>query len=88
MKERIVEEVLAISLGDNVKARLLRADGQYERVQPGTSGSSPAPLRSQERFMALARKAAAPEAQAAVASQDVFPSTPRRREPRRKKRMG
>ena len=88
VKERIVEEVLAISLGDNVKARLLRADGQYERVQPGTSGSSPAPLRSQERFMALARKAAAPEAQAAVASQDVFPSTPRRREPRRKKRMG
>jgi len=38
--------------------------------------------------MALARRAAAPEAQAAVASHDVFPSTQRRREPRRKKRMG
>src|SRR5216684_426274 len=88
VKERILEEVLATSLADNVKARILRADGQYERVQPGTYGTSVAPLRSQERFMALARRAAAPEAQAAVASHDVFPSTQRRREPRRKKRMG
>ncbi len=88
VKERILEEVLATSLADNVKARILRADGQYERVQPGTHGTSVTPLRSQERFMALARRAAAPEAQAAVASHDVFPSTQRRREPRRKKRMG
>ncbi|MFL5312771.1 MAG: polyphosphate kinase 1 [Myxococcales bacterium] len=88
VKERIVDEVLATSLGDNVKARLLRADGQYERILPGAHGTSAAPLRSQERFMALARRVAAPEAQAAVASHDVFPSTPRRREPRRKKRMG
>src|SRR5713101_2001414 len=75
VKERILEEVLATSLADNVKARILRADGQYERVQPGTHGTSVTPLRSQERFMALARRAAAPEAQAAVASHDVFPST-------------
>jgi polyphosphate kinase len=88
VKERILDEVLAVSLGDNVKARVLRPDGQYERVQPGSQGTSLNPLRSQERFMALARKAAAPEAQAAVASQDVFPSTQRRREGRRKKRMG
>jgi polyphosphate kinase len=88
VKERIIDEVLTTSLADNVKARILRADGQYERIQPGTHGTSTAPLRSQERFMALARRAAAPEAQAAVASHDVFPSTQRRREPRRKKRMG
>ncbi|HYV66058.1 MAG TPA: polyphosphate kinase 1, partial [Myxococcales bacterium] len=88
VKERIVDEVLAVSLGDNVKARILRPDGQYERAQPGAHGLSATALRSQERFMALARKAAAPEAQAAVASQDVFPSTQRRREGRRKKRMG
>jgi polyphosphate kinase len=88
LKERIVEEVLGISQGDNVKARILRADGQYERIQPGTHGTSAAPLRSQERFMALARRIVAPEAQAAAASHDVFPSTQRRREPRRKKRMG
>ena len=88
VKERILDEVLGTSLADNVKARILRADGQYERVLPGTQGTSVAPLRSQERFMALARRVAAPDAQAAVASHDVFPSTQRRREPRRKKRMG
>ena len=88
VKERIIDEVLTTSLADNVKARILRPDGQYERIQPGTHGTSTALLRSQERFMALARRAAAPEAQAAVASHDVFPSTQRRREPRRKKRMG
>jgi polyphosphate kinase len=88
LKERILEEVLGTALADTVKARMLRADGQYERVQPGTNGTGPLPLRSQERFIALARRASAPEVQAAVASHDVFPSTPRRRESRRKKRMG
>src|SRR5712671_2467925 len=88
LKDRIADEVLGTQLLDNVKARFLHADGQYDRVQPGTHGTSVTPLRSQERFMALARRAAAPEAQAAVASHDVFPSTQRRREPRRKKRMG
>ncbi|HWE26288.1 MAG TPA: polyphosphate kinase 1, partial [Myxococcales bacterium] len=88
LKQRIVDEVLATSLGDNVKARILRADGQYERVLPGTNGTGIAPLRSQERFMNLARRVATPEAQAAVATPDVFPSAQRRREPRRKKRMG
>jgi polyphosphate kinase len=88
VKERILDEVLATSLGDNVKARILRPDGQYERVLPGTNGTGATPLRSQERFMALARRVAAPEAQAAVATPDVFPSAQRRREPRRKKRMG
>jgi polyphosphate kinase len=88
VKERILDEVLATSLADNVKARILRPDGQYERVAPGTNGTGTSPLRSQERFMALARRAAAPEAQAAVATTDVFPSAQRRREPRRKKRMG
>ena len=88
IKERLLDEVLGTSLADNVKARILRADGQYERVQPGTHGTGLAPLRSQERFMNLARRAAAPDAQAAVASHDVFPSTQRRSEKRRKKRMG
>jgi len=87
VKERILEEVLATSLGDNVKARVLRADGQYERVQPGSHGTGAAALRSQERFMALARRVAAPEGQAPVSTPDVFPSTQRRRESRRKKRM-
>ena len=88
VKERIVDELLGTALGDNIKARILRPDGQYERVAPGSHGTGTAPLRSQERFMALARRTATPEAQAAVASPDMFPSTHRRREPRRKKRIG
>src|SRR5207247_3863058 len=31
LKDRIVNEILALSLADNVKARELRADGTYER---------------------------------------------------------
>ena len=88
VKARIFDEVLGTSLGDNVKARILYPDGHYERIAPGTHGTGLAPLRSQERFMALARRAATPEAQAAVTTPDVFPSTQRRREPRRKKRIG
>jgi polyphosphate kinase len=89
VKERILDEVLGTGLADNVKARILYPDGHYERVAPGTHGTGLTPLRSQERFMALARRAATPEAQAAVTTTpDVFPSTQRRREPRRKKRIG
>jgi polyphosphate kinase len=82
LKERIFEEILATSLADNVKARALRSDGTYEHV---ASPSAP-PIRSQERFMAMARRAAAVEAQ--VPSPDVFPSAQRRTERRRKKRLG
>jgi polyphosphate kinase len=82
LKERIFEEILGTSLADNVKARALRSDGTYERVV----APSAAPIRSQERFMALARRAAAVEAQ--VPTPDVFPATQRRTERRRKKRLG
>jgi polyphosphate kinase len=83
LKERIVEEVLGTSLADNVKARVLRPDGTYERVAPPPAGPA---VRSQERCMALARRAAAVEAP--VAAPDVFPSAQRRSERRRKKRLG
>jgi polyphosphate kinase len=53
LKTRIIEEVLQISLADDVKARRLRPDGAWERV-PTQVG-----LRSQERLLAAARKAAA-----------------------------
>jgi len=58
LKERILTEILGTMLADNVKARALRPDGTYERVRPKTHGTGEAPLRSQERFMALARRAA------------------------------
>jgi len=58
LKARILDEILGTMLADNVKARALRPDGTYERVRPGTHGTATAPVRSQENFMALARRAA------------------------------
>jgi polyphosphate kinase len=58
VKERILTEILGTMAGDNVKARALRSDGVYERIRPGTHGTGTVPLRSQEQFIALARRAA------------------------------
>ncbi|MBC8131661.1 MAG: RNA degradosome polyphosphate kinase, partial [Deltaproteobacteria bacterium] len=54
LRDRVIDEILAISLGDNVKARRLLPDGSYERIRPE---GKPA-LRSQVRFMELAREKA------------------------------
>jgi len=81
IRDRIFDEILATSLADNVKARILRADGTYERATPLPGAPQ---VRSQERFMALARRASS-AADAPVAAADVFPNQ-RRPERRRKKR--
>ncbi|MFO0980961.1 MAG: hypothetical protein U1E76_04285 [Planctomycetota bacterium] len=44
----IKDEILEVYLADNVKARAMRADGSYERVQPGPDQ---APLNSQAWFL-------------------------------------
>ena len=42
LKQRLIREILATSLADNVKARELLADGSYERIKPiGGTGVSP-----------------------------------------------
>jgi polyphosphate kinase len=51
LKQRVISEILATSLADNVKARQLLPDGSYRRVSP--KSGEPA-LRSQERFLELA----------------------------------
>ncbi|MFO0866022.1 MAG: hypothetical protein U0744_15465 [Gemmataceae bacterium] len=51
LKQRVINEILAITLADNVKARILHADGSYTRVPRDLS--QPA-VRSQERFLELA----------------------------------
>jgi len=51
LRERLIHEVLAVSLADTVKARALRADGSYHRVR---MASGAAAVRSQARFIALA----------------------------------
>ena len=84
IRARLVDEILATQLADNVKGRVLRADGAYERLQPPTPSAA---LRSQERFMALARRSAAAQEQAApLATQDVFPPPSQRRSARRRRK--
>lgn len=51
LKQRLISEIIAISLADNVKARELLPNGTYRRLSP--SGNEPK-LRSQERFLELA----------------------------------
>jgi polyphosphate kinase len=51
LKNRLVHEILAIGLADNMKARELLPDGTYRRVQ--RSADQPA-VRSQERFLEIA----------------------------------
>jgi len=61
LRDRVIDEILAIALKDNVKARRLMSDGRYARVQPETSADGTtreASLRSQYRFMELAREKA------------------------------
>jgi polyphosphate kinase len=87
LRDRIVDELLATQLADNTKARILLPDGRYERLQPGSYATPATPLRSQERFMSLARRAGAMLEQPPVAGQEIFPSTERRPQRRRRKRL-
>ncbi len=50
LRERVINEVLAISLADNVKARFLQPDGSYRRSAPPDGKAR----RSQFEFIALA----------------------------------
>jgi polyphosphate kinase len=53
LKRRLIEEILATSLADNVKAYRLFTDGHWERLTPGTQSA----IRSQDRFLSLAAEA-------------------------------
>jgi polyphosphate kinase len=53
IKSRLINEVLAVSRADNVKSWTLRPDGSYARVTPAPGE---APVRSQSRFIELARE--------------------------------
>lgn len=55
LKARVLEEVLDVSLLDNVKARRVLPDGTFERIEPAPGE---APLRSQ---IALLEKSSLPE---------------------------
>jgi polyphosphate kinase len=51
---RIRDEILPIYLNDNMKTRLLHADGRWEHIWPGEGQES---LNAQEYFVAQAREA-------------------------------
>jgi polyphosphate kinase len=72
LKERLLGEILGTMLLDNAKARALGRDGTYQRVQPGAQGTGASPLRSQEQFMALARRAAFADASRSPAVEPVL----------------
>src|SRR5205085_11654578 len=57
LQNRIVDGILGVSLMDNVKARVLQADGSYRRVAPAKPGE-PA-IRSQVEFQNMARELSA-----------------------------
>jgi polyphosphate kinase len=51
LKQRLIQEVLGISLADNCKARELLPDGSYRRVSPQPGQPL---IRSQEKFLEVA----------------------------------
>jgi polyphosphate kinase len=56
LRNRLVDEILALSLADNVKAWQLLPDGSYQRLAP--QPEQPEAMRSQQRFVQLARERA------------------------------
>jgi len=53
LKSRIVDGILGVTLSDNVKARMLKPDGTYERVKRQTNEPR---IRSQVEFQNMARE--------------------------------
>jgi polyphosphate kinase len=56
LKQRVINDILQVSLADNVKARELQPDGSYRRLKLRDGEKA---VRSQERFMEQARANAA-----------------------------
>ena len=74
LRERIKQEMLEIALSDNVKARLLQADGTYVQLKP--KRGQPA-RRSQFEFAEIAMsdaKRPAPASEAALCVSNLHPS--------------
>ncbi len=90
LKRRLIDEILAVSLADNVKARRLLPDGGHERVQ---ADGKPR-CRSQERFLELAAAARRPPKEPGILAPgpaetpvSVRGADPRLREPARRRAL-
>ncbi len=75
LKQRVIEEVLDMSLADNVKASRILADGTSEPIQPA---GSEMPLRSQTALVELTKL------QVDLAAEDLRKDPVKRRRKRRK----
>jgi polyphosphate kinase len=53
LRERLIQEILAVSLADSTKARILQPDGSYQRAR---AARGEPPRRSQFEFIALAQR--------------------------------
>ena len=70
LRERVIREILGVTLADNVKARLLTPDGSYKRATPN---KGQVPRRSQSDFMALAQGATEDFESQSAGRQSHFP---------------
>ena len=57
LRDRVKRELLDTVLADNVKSRLLQADGTYQRAAPKRGAKA---IRSQTEFIRLASNGSAP----------------------------
>lgn len=63
LRERIISEILGVSLADNTRARFLQPDGSYQSAKPGRGQK---PVRSQFEFIGLAGASDQPNAKSSV----------------------
>jgi len=83
LKTRLIDEVLATSLADNTKARVLLPDGRYRRVAPDNGQP---PVRSQERFLEFAAASARRQLPTIAVVSPPEPPPPARKPRRRQSR--
>ena len=74
LKARLIDEVLKVTLADNVKARELLADGSYRRVEPADGEPR---VRSQGRFLELAEAGRGPAAASPAETAVIVAPAPR-----------
>jgi polyphosphate kinase len=81
LRQRILDEILAVQLADNRRARLIQADGNHERVQPARGQRA---LDCQAELMALASTRSAKPGFRATAGKQAPRLTPVLKPPLRK----
>jgi polyphosphate kinase len=86
LKHRLIGELLATSMADNVKTRELMPDGSWKRVEPA---AGQARVRSQERFLELAVQSATRGVNGVLPTEERIAVLPnRKRRPRRSAETG